>query len=223
MTGIKNFFIDNRVMLIMLAFAAAFEAVLRLAFGISAPPIELATVAVGIISLDLGRRQKVSNFFFNIIFSALTIYWFSQIGLYGQVAMRSVMAVIFIVGIYFWLHPDKNKKLIRPTHLHPAARIIIYGGILILAAVLCFQFGAVKAMDYTVMTMVIIGAMLLTRKKIDVWILYLIADTISIFLFISTGGFAYLAFLLCAIYNEAKAAREWNMEIAARKKSNVRN
>ena len=216
MNKIKEFFSENSTLLVMLVLAAGFEIVLRTAFGIAAHAIEIVAIMFGIIALDLGRRQKVSNFFFNIIFSLLLIAWFSSIGLYGQVAMRSFVALTSVVGIYFWLHPGRNIKFMRPMNLPNTERFALYSSIAIISVAMLAVFGPLRAMDYSVAGLIIIGTMLLTRKKIDAWICFLLADITSLFLFPFVGTYVYLAFVGCAIYTEINSIRRWGKLVKRR-------
>ncbi len=205
----KNFIKENTRLGIMLGLAILFFVILHFVFKLTILPIEIASVILGITSLDLGRRQKVSSFFFNIAFCVLLALWFLGAHLYGQVIMRSFLAVVNIIGIYFWLRPDKNKKLLQPSNFLPATRFVVYGVLGFAVFVLLFNLGLVKTFDYTSAGLIILGTILMTRKKVDAWICFLVADCASLVLFPVTGQYAYIAFACCAIYNEIGSIKDW--------------
>jgi len=129
------------------------------------------------------------------------------------VAMRSFIAVTNIAGIYFWLRRGPDNKTIRPTHLASFDRIILYATAAAFGIAWAAAFGIIGAMDFVTAGLATVGLMLLTKKKFDSWIIMLTGDILSVFLFLYTGEYIYLAFLGCAIYEDIASIIQWGREI----------
>lgn len=211
MNKIKKFIGQNKYIFLMLAIAAAYVAVLRHAFGITAAWLEIVGVGFAIIEFDLFRREKSSAFVFNIIKCVLLAMWFLSINLYGQVAFRAVFAVLNLAGLLIWLFPKTtlNKKRLSPSWLPRKISVPLYLVVFAFGLIMMFYSNIITTMDWVVVAFGTIGNLLIAIKKTDSWGLWLASDLIGLPLFFLTGSWMYLLMTVFMLCLEVSALRTW--------------
>ena len=213
MTCVKNFLRENKFIFLMLGVAVIYVAVLRGVFGIYPATLEMLAIVFAVIQFDLFRRQKMAAFIFNIINCALLIIWFSSIGLYGQVTLRSVFILLNLVGLYLWLRPKiLDKKELQPTWLPNIIRAPIYLAVILFVLFVFFRYGLITSMDWAYTVCAAVGNVMIAKKKIDAWVIWLITDLIGIPLFLMTGSWMYLLITVFMIGIEIAALKSWRQK-----------
>ena len=197
----------------MLAIMTAYVIILRLAFGITPKTFEIISVTMGVIFLDLLRRQDPSAFVFGALFSGMLIFWFVSIGLFGQVVMRASMLAISILGLYFWRRPKEEKKEFMPSWLSRKVQFCIYSGIIIFPVSILLLYGLKEAMDWTYSILVLTGYALVSKKKIDGWSIWLISDVFfGVPLFLMSGSWMSVLYCAFLISSEIAAIKQWKLQ-----------
>ena len=211
LSRLEAFFLNNKYIILMLAIMTIYIIILRLIFGIIPETFEIISITMGVICLDLLRRQNSLAFISNILFSAMLIFWFVSIGLFGQVVMRTSMLIINAFGLYFWLRPKGENKELIPSWLSKKFQFCIYSGILILPISILLLYGLKESMDWTYSVLVLTGYAMMSKKKIDSWILWLISDVFfGIPLFLISGSWMNVLFCIFLITSEIAAIKQWS-------------
>ena len=214
MQAIKNFFAENKHMLAVLVVMAAYILILYYAFGIRPHAIEFSAAALGIISLDLLRRQKSAGFVFGVLSCALLICWFASIDLYGQIAMRAVLLGTNLLGLYFWLRPRiQSGQELKPSWLSAQIRAPFLAILAAVGAAIWAGDGFLSSLDWMSALVIIVGNILLAKKKIDAWILLLVGDgLLGIPLAVMSGSWMVLFMLCFLVIIEISSIIQWRRE-----------
>ncbi|MDR0803800.1 MAG: nicotinamide mononucleotide transporter family protein [Rickettsiales bacterium] len=211
----RRFVYENRMIAFFWAALAVWVAALRFCFGISVSPIELIAVIIVPVSIDLIRRQKVQGFIFNMAFRAILAWWFWHLGLYGNMTLSIVLCAILALSIWSWRHPAKNKKELKPSFLDSRLRIAL---VLAAAAWVMFfgtELGAITIMDWLYTALILVGNVLIIRKKIDAWFCFLAADSFGVFLFAMSGSWLYIFAEIVIAVSSVKSIKSWLKETKA--------
>jgi nicotinamide mononucleotide transporter len=184
--------------------------------------LEFFAVLTGLAAVYLASRGKVVNFYIGLINNVLYFMLFYQCRLYSMMFLQAAYFAISSYGIYSWSKPNENRERLKITRLTRRQWFLISGAILLAAAVwgslVLWLSGKypenIEKPQYpyidALLTMAsVCGQILLTRKKIDNWTIWIVVNTASIALYAVVGiyftSILYAVFLLIAI----KAYIDW--------------
>ncbi|MDR2854466.1 MAG: nicotinamide riboside transporter PnuC [Prevotellaceae bacterium] len=195
-------------------------------FGYKLSFLEFAAVLTGLAAVYLASLGKVVNFYIGLINNVLYFLLFYQCHLYSMMILQAVYFVISSYGIYAWTKQGENQQLIKITELSNNQRIKLSVVVVLVSIVWGFcvvklsgQFPeyiekpAYPMIDALLTIASIAGQILLTRKKIDNWLIWIFVNMASVILYAAIGiyftAILYVLFLLIAI----KAFAEWKREL----------
>lgn len=185
-------------------------------------PLEIAAAVFGVISVVLFVREHVWAWPTGIVNVGLYIVVFYRAKLYADMGLQVVYVVVSLYGWYQWLHPGEGRKEL------PVTRVSFReGAILGLATLATGGFmahtlathtdAALPYWDSATVAVSLAAQWLMTRKKIENWVLWIAADLVMIGIYlvkalILTAGL-YAIFTVLAILG----LRAWrkSMETAA--------
>lgn len=194
--------------------------------------LEIAGFVTGFVAIYLAGRSHVATFFVGLLNCVLYFVLFMQQRLYSMMLLQVLFFAIDIYGIVAWGIPHKNKpdKQLRIATLQPQNQVglglgIIFGGLIWgwLVESITTHCGLVPS-NYVYTEAIIFvanvaGQLLLARKKIENWVVWVAADIAGVALCAFTH--MYLSALLYAAYTAIAvyAWRNWYKEMAADKLS----
>ncbi len=172
--------------------------------------IEAVAALTGILSIWFGRKASILVFPIGIVSVLLYVYICFNARLYADMGINFVYFVMSVYGWYNWLRPGKGDKTDRLpiTFQNKAKRWLSIGIAALLFVVLAFILSRftdsdVPVIDAFTSALCVLAMYLTTQKKVENWIYYLIADLISIPLYIYKGlmltSIQYFVFLALAI------------------------
>lgn len=201
-------------------------------WGYSLSWLEIVGFVSGLAAIYLAGRGNVATFFVGLLNCAVYFALFLQQRLYSMMLLQTLFFAIDIYGIVAWGIPKKNKpdKRLRITTLQPQHQVgmglsIIFGGLLWgwLVESVTAHCG-LEPSDYVYTEAIIfvanvVGQLLLARKKIENWGIWVAADVASVALcalsHIYLSAVLYVAYIAIAVY----AWRRWHKEMEADKLS----
>lgn len=151
--------------------------------------VEIAGFVTGALCVWLVVRRNIWNFAVgmanNVFFGVL----FLQVGLYAEAWLQVVYFVLGAIGWYWWLHggADRTQLVVRRTPLWAWAAVaaFIALGTWLLWLVLTSHTDSTVPVPDALTTALSLGAQLmLNRKWIGNWLLWITADVIYIGLYI---------------------------------------
>jgi nicotinamide mononucleotide transporter len=177
--------------------------------------IELIATIFGLLAVWLSAREHISNWGIGLINVVLSGVIFFTLRLYSDFFLQ---IYFFVTGVYGWwlwskMKADTNEKVVEISWLTRKQQIwmvaIIVVSTLIIGSMVTrlhiwypSVFTGEASFPYAdtlVMTMSIFGNLLLTVKKIESWILWVLVDILAPVLYFQKGilliTFEYVVFL----------------------------
>ncbi|TWI66558.1 nicotinamide mononucleotide transporter [Pseudoduganella lurida] len=161
-------------------------------FGLSTTPLELLSSLLSVITVWLNIRQNHWGWLFAILSSALFGALFYQSKLYGDMGLQVVFIVVSFWGWYQWLSGDDTHDRLPVTELSWAGRGVaalgwIAGFIALAWFLMMFTDTDVPFTDGLLTAGSLVGQLLLSRKKIENWHVWIIVDVLYVALYVHKG------------------------------------
>lgn len=182
-------------------------------FGIHVPILVFIAAMFSMAGAIFSKREKWWGELLYISGNILFMIHFFHAGLYGNMTSFMFGIAMCLWTIFQWTRKDKaTKKYLAPSALGPLQRILLIFG---LAAVMLMvsRYGIVRMLDIGILYVGVSGKLLISRKKIDGWGIWLVGDVIGLLLFSITGAwFLFGRHAICAGINIG-ALRNWRKEL----------
>ena len=187
--------------------------------------LEIIAVVFGVVAIWLASKGEVVNFGIGLVNCVLYGILFGREGLYSGMILQGIYFVINLYGLYSWRKPevDTDKEL-KIMWLTMKERVLV--GVVIVATGVLWGMGVkwgaqllpeniqepqYPMIDAILTTASVVAQILLTHKKIDNWVIWVLVDVVYIGLFLMVGMYwtagLYVVYTLIAV----KAVREWNL------------
>lgn len=182
---------------------------LPLLFGFITTPLELISFTLSVITVALNIRQLHWAWLFAILSSALYALVFFDARLYGDMALQFVFILVSVWGWHLWLRKDA-LSILAPmvSRLNGKQRLRSLlawaGGFTLLAWFLkTFTDTDVPYADGFLTAGSLLGQLLLSRKKLENWHVWIIVDVLYVALYVYKNlmltAILYALFVLMAI------------------------
>jgi nicotinamide mononucleotide transporter len=170
--------------------------------------IEWVAAIAGAISVYLSARENILSWPTAIVNVTLYIVVFSKSGLYSDMGLQVVYLVLSIYGWHQWLHGGEQRAKLHVSRATPLVWIVtgMVGVMFWLGLaryVSTFQGVAFPYLDAGLATLSLVAQWMMTRKILENWVLWIIADIIYVpmyavkHLYVTAG--LYFVFLALAI------------------------
>lgn len=169
--------------------------------------LELTAVVFGIISVLFARQNNILVYPTGLVSTLIYVYILLEWKLFGDFIINIYYSVMSILGWYLWTR-KKNGATEFPISVmnrkdYLISSIIFTGTLLFVALVYYFfdKFTHWTAYVDTLTTaMFFVGMWLMAKRKIENWLLWIVADIISVPLYFYKGlTFSSIQFLLFTI------------------------
>lgn len=186
--------------------------------------IEIAAVALGIVNISLLIRRNVWNFAFGIAMATLYAAIFFDAKLYGNSALQVFFISMQIYGWWHWLRWRDNEGLVVVARLG-AGTAAIYAASAV--AGVAVAGGAMSRLtdasypywDVSIAVLSVIAQILLARRRLENWIVWIVVDILAIGLFwtkeLYPTAALYAVFLVLATVGLITWRRAWRRGEAA--------
>lgn len=168
----------------------------------NASGLEAAAFVSGAICVWLVVRQSIWNFPLGLINVAISGYIFYEYRLYADSGLQVVYFALNLIGWYLWLYGGEQRtalKVARTSRRELAlAAAFIAGSTAVLYWLLHKAGGAAKFWDALTTSISLAAQWLQSRKKLECWHLWILADVLYVPLYISRE--LYLIALLYAVF-----------------------
>lgn len=181
--------------------------------------LELIGVAFGLLTVYFSVKQNILTWPTGIVSVSAFGILFYHIKLYADMCLQVFFLWSCLQGWYFWLHGGEQRSALRVSRLTPAQRVAI--GLAVLASVLSIGYlfhrytdASLPFLDSTASGMSVVAQLLMMRKKLEHWYLWIAVDVFSIGIYVYkevmlTAGL-YLVFLLLSVRGLVEWKRELN-------------
>jgi nicotinamide mononucleotide transporter len=159
----------------------------RTSFGMT----EALGFVTGAACVYLVVRQNVWNFPIGIANNIFLLILFVNAKLYGEAGLQLVYAALGFQGWYYWLYGGQGRKAAQITQASPrlliAAGVFVGVGASVMVLALRAAGGAAPVMDAFTTALSLAAQYLLNRKTVENWLLWIVVDIVSVWLYISRG------------------------------------
>ena len=157
--------------------------------GLATTPLELVSFVLAVATVWLNIRQSHWAWLFAIISSATYGLVFYGSRLYGDMGLQLVFITVSFYGWYQWLHGDDRHDRLPVTALDTRGRwtagVAWLAGFLLLAWFLkSYTDTDVPRSDAFLTAGSLVGQLLLSRKKIENWHVWIIVDVLYVGLYL---------------------------------------
>ena len=159
--------------------------------------LELTAIFSGIISVWFSRKENIWVYPSGLIGTILYVYLSIEGDLYGEATVNLFYTIMSVYGWYNWLRKDialqpvvhisysNTKDWITQVIFFLAVDTIIYTSLYLIKQY--FNPGAIPWADALASAAAFTGMWLMTRKKVESWIWWIITNACSIPLYYSKG------------------------------------
>lgn len=169
--------------------------------------IEMIAVLAGLTSVWLMKKEQILAFPFGIINVVIYVIIFFRSHLYANAGINAFFALMSIYGWYNWTRPRPNAGRLSITvcsKMEMVLNILAGVGFFLLIRWLLIRYTETRLPSWDAFTtaVYILAQWLLSRKKIENWILWILSDTVMIGIcFVENlyfSSFQYLVFTIIA-------------------------
>ena len=190
------------------------------ALGYDMSYLELIATIAGLIAVWLSAREHIWNWPIGLVNVVFSYVLFFKTGFYSDALLQIYFFITGVYGWWLWSARDTQTAESRVKIGFLTTKQQIYTGFFIVIMAIIFGYltnhlhgwypsvfpvqAAFPYADSLVMMMSVVGNLLLTVKKIEAWILWVIVDIIAPFLYFQKGilliTFEYVIFLILSIF-----------------------
>ena len=155
--------------------------------------VEWIAVITGILSVWFSMKENIWVYPTGIVNVLLYVYLAFQYKLYADMGVNAYYFVMSVYGWYHWTDTNDEHKAQIPVTVNNAREWVITLALLassfgILVFVLMnFTDSDVPYWDATTTSFAIAGMWLMARKKLEYWVAYIVANSVSIPLYFYKG------------------------------------
>lgn len=184
-------------------------------------PVELLAFILGIVNVTLVVRRSVWNYPFGIAMVCLYAVVFAEAKLYSDVLLQGFFVLVNGYGWVKWAQQRETTGEIAVERMTPSARLQWIAGCLIVSigwGMLMHRHtdAAMPWWDAGVAVFSIAAQILLARRRIENWVLWIAVDIAAIGLYAIKGLWLatalYAIFLILSLWGLA----DWNRSLARR-------
>lgn len=170
-------------------------------------PLELISFVLAVITVVLNIRQTHWAWLFSILSSATYGVVFFGARLYGDMALQVVFIAVSMWGWYQWLYGGARHEGLVVTRLGLAARWYAIGAWLLGFALIALFLRTwtntdVPHIDGFLTAGSLVGQLLLSRKKVENWHVWIAVDVLYVGLYVYKGlmltAILYAVFIVLA-------------------------
>ena len=161
-------------------------------FGLHTDPFELGSFVLSLLTVLLTIRQNHWAWLFAIISSAAYGVVFFKAGLYGDMGLQVVFIVVSVWGWHSWLHGGAKHQPLHVTRLDRAGWTASLAGwaagfVLLAFALKTWAKSDVPHADGFLTAGSLLGQLLVSRKKVENWHVWIVVDILYVGLYLYKG------------------------------------
>lgn len=143
--------------------------------------LEWIAALAGAVSVYLSAREKISSWPTAIVNVGLYIIVFRRAGLYSDMGLQVVYLVLSIYGWYEWLYGGRDRTQLTVSHATAREWALTVPLALVFWLALARYTAtlpgvALPYMDSCLTTISLVAQWMMTRKILENWILWIVAD-----------------------------------------------
>lgn len=181
--------------------------------------VEVFGFVTGAASVWLAVKENVWNWPFALANALFFFVLFFQNQLYGQMGLQVIFFSLAVLGWYRWLRGGEHHTPLHISRITPRLAVLMAVVTVVATAGMTIYLrrtnDAAPFLDGLTTVLSLVGQYLLTRKIIENWHVWITADILYIYLYLSQGLYLtavlFVIFLLMCI----AGVREWSRTLHA--------
>ena len=179
---------------------------------------EIVASALGVANIVLLVRRSIWNYPFGIAMVTLYGVVFFQARLFSDALLQVFFFVVQIYGWWVWYHARDSEGLVKVETMTNRARFA-WAAVIVLATVAegwylaNYTTDSAPWMDANTTAMSVVAQYLLSIRRIENWILWIVTDVVQIGLYYWKGLYPttglYILFLVLSSVGLYEWQREW--------------
>jgi nicotinamide mononucleotide transporter len=170
--------------------------------------LEWIAAIAGAISVYLSARENIWSWPTAIVNVGLYIVVFRRTGLYSDMGLQVVYLILSIYGWYEWLHGGTNRSGLEVSRATPRVWLVILPIAVVFWITLAHYTAglpgvALPYLDSGLTTISLVAQWMMTRKILENWALWIVADIAYVPMYIYKGlpvtAALYALFLVLAV------------------------
>jgi nicotinamide mononucleotide transporter len=154
--------------------------------------LEWVAAIAGAISVYLSARENIWSWPTAIVNVGLYIIVFRRTGLYSDMGLQVVYLALSIYGWYEWLYGGKNRTTLRVTRARPREWLIAIPVAIVFWLALARYTAtlpgvALPHLDAGLTTLSLVAQWMMTRKILENWVLWIVADIVYVPMYVYKG------------------------------------
>ena len=146
-------------------------------------------------------RQNIWNWPLGIANNLTFIVLFYRTGLYADVGLQGFYIVISVYGWWSWLHGGHDHGTLTVSRVKPAVALLLAFAVALITASLTwllrhFTNSTVPVLDSLITALSLVAQFMMTRKWIENWPVWIVANCFSVGLLIYKGLYVTSALYL---------------------------
>jgi nicotinamide mononucleotide transporter len=184
-------------------------------------PIEIAAALFGVASVYLSARQNVWNWPLGIINVTLYVIVFYGAKLYADMGLQAIYIVLAAYGWWHWLHGGTNRGVLRVSRV-PTREVVLLAiafliGTTALSTLLARHTDASLPLADSALTAAsLVAQYLMTRKYVECWLVWIVADIAYVAMFIFKELWPTAALYLVFTVLAVMGWRQWRASLRDR-------
>ncbi|MDA1080613.1 MAG: nicotinamide riboside transporter PnuC [Gemmatimonadetes bacterium] len=187
-------------------------------------PLEVVAVVFGLVSVWLASRQHIASWPTAIVNVAIFFVLFWEARLYADSVLQLFYLTLSAYGWWAWLHGGPRKARLRVSRAGRrvwavGAPMALVGGLTLGTVLARYTDSPVPYIDAMLTSTSLFAQWMMTRKMLENWIVWIIADIVYVPMFISRGlpftSVQYAVFLVLAVMGFVGWRKSWNADRAA--------
>lgn len=173
--------------------------------------LEITGAIFGLLSVWFAKKDNILVFPTGLVSTSIYAYLLWQWDLLGDSMINVYYFIMSIYGWYLWTRKKGNQvefPIAKTNKKEKGIAIIIFIGTIIFVVLVYLYFSKFTSwysyVDTILTGLFFVGMWLMTKRKIENWIFWIIGDIISIPLYFAKGytltSFQYLIFTIVALY-----------------------
>ena len=177
----------------------------RIVFGMS--PVEIVAAVLGLINIILIVQRSIWNYPFGLVMVALYFWVFLEAKFYSDAALQVFFFDVQIYGWWNWYFAREGDGLIRVEEMTTQSRVM-WSAIIVAASagegwyLANYTQDSAPWLDASTTVLSVVAQYLLSVRKIENWVLWIVADVVQIGLYYWKGLYPttilYIIFLIAS-------------------------
>jgi nicotinamide mononucleotide transporter len=180
-------------------------------------PLELAATLMTLACVILGVKRSLWQFPVGILGTGLAFFVVLQAGIYANAALQLFFVCVQFYGWWYWLRGANGArpkiKTTDPVMLAAGATLALAGALALAPLLEAYAGSKLPLLDAAVFCLSVFAQILLDRKRIETWLVWIVVNVMSVGLYYVQGLTLFMMLYVFFFFNAFWGWWEWRKEL----------